>query len=70
MYPFNIPPIRPRQDCPDCKGEGKILLFNLFSPCDTCDGTGLVDVVEPEITVDVEEPIKLDPDDFTITGLD
>lgn len=24
------------QECPECKGEGKILLFNFDSPCNLC----------------------------------
>jgi len=34
-------------DCPDCKGEGKIFLFNMEHPCKTCKGTKKVESSEP-----------------------
>jgi DnaJ-class molecular chaperone len=39
MWPGIKAPM-PKKDCPDCKGTGEILLFNLSSKCDSCNGTG------------------------------
>jgi DnaJ-class molecular chaperone len=31
-------------ECPDCKGHGNYLLFNLRHKCDLCEGTGKASV--------------------------
>lgn len=70
MFPM-MPPKTPKQPCDECKGEGKILLFNLYSKCEKCDGKGEVDVPDTITTTldDVVEPLKLDDDDgIIITG--
>lgn len=39
-----IPPPNAMTDCPECKGKGRIMLFNHEHPCDDCDGSGKVSV--------------------------
>lgn len=31
-----------KMKCPDCKGSGETILFNLREKCETCNGTGEV----------------------------
>lgn len=36
--------VSPLIDCPDCKGEGEVILFVTKSTCKACKGTGKKDV--------------------------
>jgi hypothetical protein len=41
-----------RMQCPDCRGQGKILLLVSHAPCDRCDGTGNVEeVLDPDLPI-------------------
>lgn len=61
-------------DCPVCKGSGRMEIIEFYGvekrkvkiPCTACGGKGMipfVDLTEPQETVEVDEPIKIQVDD-------